>query len=630
MWDDISQLLIDVLEEIVTRNTPAILSNAESNPDSVFIFSDDDFADALGAATTATADIERAVLVDMENRAPVPVSPTNFTDNSDEVLRFYVQKSLTESAARLHSSVVFRQVFEDDRPAAIDRAIEQTRNLLTATVEAEVSSSFAVKHQALAIENDFEYYRYNTSEDNVVRDDHNSRNQRVFIYGKERVVDDIPGLANRCRCFATPLTEEEALAGNFFYPDDRPNIQAQAMPNKFNLVVKSETAGAVAIDVTGNIDEWDGNDYDTFAFKVRSFLENDTDMLILSVTSGGGVAEYGFKAYELLKSLPNPVTANIYGFAGSAATYFTCGADIATIGTADAFYIHQAWTCIPCGNKAQVAEDSAAAIEVLEDADQRQIDIYVEKTGQSREAIEALMIEDRVITAQGALDLGFVDEIRADSTRSQAARGLNANAANINALTAHHLTTLEVTTMDFNQLMAALKADADLNAQVLAALVPNLADLQASAAQVNAQATEIATLRTTITERDSIIAAAQTGAGEVSEEQREEIRKQVRAELTAEATAFSALRTEVADAGLEAEGDDYTTVLTNAVQAAGGTTDNLDANSLKAVWASIYAMRKGSKEEGTDDVHAFAGNGNDSAAPAVLSGSRAGRVNSDA
>lgn len=184
--------------------------------------------------------------------------------------------------------------------------------------------------------------------------------------------------------------------------------------------------------------------------------------------------------------------------------------------------------------------------------------------------------------------------------------------------------------MDFNQLMAALKADADLNAQVLAALVPDLATLQASAAQVSAQAVELTSLRATVAQNESVLAAAQAATPQITDEQREEMRTELRAEMTAESKAFAALNTEIADAGLKAEGDDHATLLTNAIQAAGGTTEGLDANSLTAVWASIYAMRKGTKEEGTDDVNAFSASAQEGAAPAAITGSRADRVNSDA
>ncbi len=619
-WDDIAEALAQHLRSLFERNEDAIRQNARDNPDTPLELSVEDFSEAMDAATVAVRDIDRAVIDDFITQTATIVDDFDFTDNADEIMRFYTQKNITEGIQRIHSAEIFKQVFEEDRPAAVSKALEQTFSLIDNFAASESSSSFALKHQALAIANDFRYYTYHTSEDEVVRGSHSARNGRAFAYGQERIVDDVPGLAARCRCFASPITFEEALEATFFYPEDKPSVQADMSKFKINAT----QPGVAVIDVEGVIEDLDQNDYATFAEKVKAYLPDESTRLVVNVTSYGGNGMDGALAYNLLKSLPNHVTTNVYGFCGSAATYFVLAADVSTIGENDEFFIHEAWTCIPCGNKRQIAKSAGDAIEQLTDFDQLQVEMYAAKTGRTHEEINSLLEEAKALSAVFAKDFGFFDEIRPDCNRSKSARGVPMAQANINALKAQKSTGEP---MDLQAILVALSANAELKAQVLKELgLDSVDELKAQIATLTTSNTE---LNATVLARDAVINAHQSAGGEVSDEQRAAIFAEARELIKTEAAAIAKISAEVVDAGFTVEGETVSEIYANAIDQAGSSSKGLSDESLPVVWAAVYPLHKGKgAAKGEQDDAQINALGNADGEQVVTVASRAAAINS--
>lgn len=620
-WEDIAEVLTRLGSDLLSGLFDDIIANAEQNPEQELELT----ADQLQAIDEAAeqADIDLTEVAVEEFPEDVSSATEAGITSSAAIISFFLRKQIVEGIAAIHSSTVATQIDNDERSAAQQASLDRALNNISNASTAESSSSFAIKHRDIAIDSDFSYYRYLTSDDDVVRPEHRERDDKIFIYGEERTVDDVPGLANNCRCVAEPLTLEEVLQGEFFYSDQRPTeTQAKIMKREDVLKVKALN-DIVTIDVVGAIDEWDLNSYQYFSDKVSSYLENDKQELVVNVTSYGGNADDGLLAYKLLKSVPNKVTANIYGYAGSAATYFVMGADVATIGENDSFFIHQAWSC-PCGNK----EDLQNAIDTLAAYDERQVEIYTDKTGLSEDEIKKLLVEEAMIDAQRALELGFIDEVRADSRRSKVARGEVSARANMGAVSALQQTSNEGETMKIEDILAFIKEKAtDSDKGELLGALDGVAKKDSANAVAEVQA-KLDEANVQISAKESVIQASASSKIDLDAE-RETIYAQVKAEFEKEIEVKAKLEKEVEKAGLKVEGNNSTQIMANAIEQAGGKAANENGEAfsgevLAQIWASIAAFRT------VDDINQQEINALSADKGGVvkaLAGSRADRIN---
>jgi len=622
-WDEIARRLSELGVEMLESIFDLVIQNAEQDPANEFIISEELEQQIVDAAEDAELELNAEAVSDFQENA---ADDFEF-DSTSAIIVFFFKKQIADGIRRIHAATIARQILEDDREEQQQAALDRSLRMITTAAEAEASSAFALKHQQLAIESDFVYYRYHTSEDDVVRPEHNARNQRIFRYGAERIVDDIPGLAINCRCFAEPIDIEEALQSTFFYPEDRPENQAMAqsdMKRKFDIRCEN---GTVTIDVIGVIDFWEGNDFDAFSQKVNGFIDSKDQELIINITSYGGDADESFKAYDLLSELENKITVNVYGYAASAATHFVMAADFATIGENDNFMIHQAWTC-PCGNKEQLQE----TVATLEEYDDKQIAIYMSKTGRSREEVENLLNEERIISAEEALDFGFVDEIRPDSNRSRAARGEPTAQANISALKIEARKPTSISgskPMKLEDIFAFLKdASDDDKAQILTKLGGvSKEDSDEAVSEVQAKLDKA---NTQITVNESVISAAQAKLDDSdSEDSREKIRAELLEEIESENEKKAKVIAQVEKVGLKVEGKNTTEILANAIEQAGGNAkdenDKFLADAvLEQIWTSTCQIL--GANHNAEEVGALGAQTTVVATKSPLQGSRASRI----
>ncbi len=602
-WEKQAKRVADFANAILDKYKDDIANHANNNAESPFKIPKKDI-DALKAEIDEANEVIRQSAIDT-SKGDKSTGTKKDKKKFDKITKFFILKNLTDGVNRIHGAAVARQIMDDDRDEAVDAAFDRSKAFISSVADAEAGSSYTLFHQSIAVESGFRYFVYYTSLDDVVRDKHNKRHGKAFKYGAERVVDDVPGLANHCRCFAIEITDEEAKDYTFFYPEDAPvsatsgergsqSIPSDPMNKKFTIFTKD---GEVTIDVVGYIDDWDGNDFRSFQEKIESYIENDDDKVVLNITSRGGYADDSLKAYDLLKSIPNHVTANVYGYAGSGATQFTSAADHATIGENDSFLIHNARGC-PCGTK----EDLADYIDQLSEVDQQQIENYKEKTGKSEQEIIDLMIRDEPITAQEALDFGLVDEIRPDSKRSKAARGEPVAKANFKALAQARNSTKGDDMKTREQLEQEL-TQANDEIKVLTK------DLKTEKAK-----TEVAVDAAT--------------SNDISDEVRESIYTQARKDLEAESKAFAEAKQEVEDAGFEAQGDTVSDIYTASIKSTGKElSGDYDEGQLKEIFSIVAATNKRKKidHENSEDIVALGG---DVDSDDFQPGSRSERINS--
>jgi ATP-dependent protease ClpP protease subunit len=138
----------------------------------------------------------------------------------------------------------------------------------------------------------------------------------------------------------------------------------------------------------------------------------DDNQIDLYVTSPGGDVAEAESIYAALlnyKKKDKRVRAFLSGTVASAATYMVMAADEIIAHPDLQFMIHNAWITVQ-GNK----EELQATVDFLEGIDKGIASIYLTRTKASQEVIAEMMKAETWLTAQKALELGFIDSIDAE------------------------------------------------------------------------------------------------------------------------------------------------------------------------------------------------------------------------
>ncbi len=158
-----------------------------------------------------------------------------FVDNSE--LRDYVQASIYDNVRLIESipsqyltqvdSIVMTNVRAGGRPSAIAKLLqeqfgvtERRAKLIARDQSNKINSNLSQMRQTAA---GFEYFRWETSHDERVRDRHEDVAKRVTAYGRgifrydnppivDQNVPQKPGEPIQCRCIAIPISQEEVNA----------------------------------------------------------------------------------------------------------------------------------------------------------------------------------------------------------------------------------------------------------------------------------------------------------------------------------------------------------------------------------------------------------------------------------
>ena len=124
------------------------------------------------------------------------------------------------------------------------------------------------------------------------------------------------------------------------------------------------------------------------------------------INSGGGSVFAGSEIYTALKSYKGKVTGTIAGIAGSAASVIAMGCKELQISPTAQIMIHNA-----SGTFAGDYNEMALAENILKNINSSIANAYELKTGKNQEELLKMMNNETWLTAQKALELGFVDKI---------------------------------------------------------------------------------------------------------------------------------------------------------------------------------------------------------------------------
>ena len=128
--------------------------------------------------------------------------------------------------------------------------------------------------------------------------------------------------------------------------------------------------------------------------------------LTLEICSPGGDVLEAFAIYNYLNSLGIPVTAEVTGWAASAASYIIMAADRIKVHANSFILIHEPSVCA-FGDR----HDHRKAASVLDSIFRSLVDAYMTHAEASREEIEDLVTAETWLTADEAVRLGLADEI---------------------------------------------------------------------------------------------------------------------------------------------------------------------------------------------------------------------------
>lgn len=139
--------------------------------------------------------------------------------------------------------------------------------------------------------------------------------------------------------------------------------------------------------------------------KVEALGLEEGDTLRYVISSEGGSVFEGYKIYNYFKTLPFNVMSKGEGLVGSIATLILLAPkkENTDISEVSMFMIHRALTG-EGGNQEQLVKQ-AKTLKVI---DETLISVYSERTGLSREEIEAMMSEETYLSGQEAVKFGFV------------------------------------------------------------------------------------------------------------------------------------------------------------------------------------------------------------------------------
>jgi ATP-dependent Clp protease protease subunit len=181
---------------------------------------------------------------------------------------------------------------------------------------------------------------------------------------------------------------------------------------KFKKIEREKESKAMAkfnIDILGEISE-SVNSYNVVQREISNARGKELNLVI---SSGGGSVTEGMAIADLIANYPEETTATGIGLVASIATVVLLSADKVKM-TENAFMmIHRPWS-YTMGN----ADELEATAELLDKMEAKLLDIYSAAVYKRRgyqinlkENITKMMAAETWLTAQEALEFGFIDEI---------------------------------------------------------------------------------------------------------------------------------------------------------------------------------------------------------------------------
>lgn len=184
----------------------------------------------------------------------------------------------------------------------------------------------------------------------------------------------------------------------------------------FNLTNHDPAAKTATVQIMDQIGyNWwteEGTEAKDFMAAVRELGElTNVD---LEINSPGGNVHEGVSIANFIKSHPANWTAKVVGNAASIASVIACACDSVEMGVGTNFLVHKPSSLLFGMVNADEARGLAENLDVIEASITEFYQNRIEAKGKSSDELEALMREDRYMTADEAIEWGFADSRTSD------------------------------------------------------------------------------------------------------------------------------------------------------------------------------------------------------------------------
>jgi ATP-dependent Clp endopeptidase proteolytic subunit ClpP len=172
----------------------------------------------------------------------------------------------------------------------------------------------------------------------------------------------------------------------------------------FDIKNKADKAEIWIYEMIGE-DFWTGGGVTAKSFQ-KELSEIKASQIDLHINSPGGVVFDGITIHNLIKQHPANVTTYIDGLAASIASVIALAGDKVIMAANALYMVHN-----PTGLAMGTASDMRSLADVLDKVAGTMVGTYVGKTGKPDAEIRAMLDAETWMTADEALEHGFIDEI---------------------------------------------------------------------------------------------------------------------------------------------------------------------------------------------------------------------------
>lgn len=197
------------------------------------------------------------------------------------------------------------------------------------------------------------------------------------------------------------------------------STEKQRQPENSWYEIKAAGKRHADVYVYGEIGYW-GITAKEFARDLKALGKLNT--IDLHVNSIGGSVGDGVAIYNLLKNHAATVTSYIDGYALSIGSVIALAGDTVNMADNALYMIHNPW-----GGAIGDAEEMRKSAEVLDKHKEALLNTYTERTGLDRDTISEMMDAETWMTADEAVDNGFVDATFESMNEAAAALNLPEN-----------------------------------------------------------------------------------------------------------------------------------------------------------------------------------------------------------
>lgn len=204
---------------------------------------------------------------------------------------------------------------------------------------------------------------------------------------------------------------------------------------------------------------WWGDEVTPQAFR-DELKQINSNKLTVQINSTGGDVWAGISIHDTLKELDAEVTVKVSGLAASIASVIAMAGDKIVMTPGSTMMIHRA-SMLAMGN----ADDMQKAIDMLETVEDGIVSIYVDRTGQTKEAVKDMLDAETWMSAEKAVELGFADEVVNPKKDEEPVNAFNGNFAFSMSATKESLESFASKVHDKAEQEAKAKAEADAEAK---------------------------------------------------------------------------------------------------------------------------------------------------------------------